>query len=123
MMAAALAVLAAPALAAAPADPAARGPCFFHFQWDSWRSPDANTIYMRIKHDEYYRVDLSAGSNMLTDPTNHLISRVQGSSSVCSALDLNLDVTDGHITMPLIAKSIVKLTPEQVAAIPRKDLP
>jgi hypothetical protein len=49
---------------------------------------------------------------------------VEGSSSICGPLDLQLALSDGHgFYMPLIASSLVKLTPEQIAALPRKDLP
>jgi hypothetical protein len=43
---------------------------------------------------------------------------------VCSALDLQLAVAEpAGIREPLIAKSLVKLTPEQVKAIPPKYRP
>jgi hypothetical protein len=70
-------------------------------------------------------VDLVGGSNLLTGPTPHLINKVRGPDTVCSAIDLDLQVsagTGGPIE-PLIAKSLVKLTPQQVAALPKKDLP
>jgi hypothetical protein len=124
--AAALLGLTGTALAAAPPDKPAAAParsCFFSRDWDSWRAPDDHTIYFRVRMREFYRVDLSAGSPMLTDPANHLVSVMRGTDTVCSPLDLDLKVSDGRITVPLIAKSITKLTPEQVAAIPKKFLP
>jgi len=100
-------------------------PCFFINQWEGWHATDANTIYLRVSMHDIYRVDLSAGSQELTWPGSyHLVSRVQGSSSICTALDLQLALADGHgFYQPLIAKSIVKLTPDEVAALPKKDLP
>ena len=54
----------------------------------------------------------------------HLVSIVRGSNSICTANDLDLKISDDHgFTQPLIAKSITKLTPEQVAAIPKKYRP
>ncbi len=125
--AAALLGLAGAAAAAAPADkPAsktAERSCFFSRDWESWRSPDDHTIYFRVRLNEFYRVDLSAGSNMLTDPSNHLVSVMRGTSTICGPLDLDLKVSDGYITVPLIATKITKLTPDQVALIPKKYLP
>ena len=42
------------------------------------------------------------------------------------ALDLDIKVSDGgpgHMAVPCIASGISELTPEEVAAIPKKDLP
>jgi hypothetical protein len=52
------------------------------------------------------------------------VSRIRGSNWICSPLDLDLTLSD-HLGFrePLIARSLRKLTPEEVAAIPRKDLP
>ena len=97
--------------------------CFLAQNWENWRGADANTIYLRVHAHEFYRLDLSSGSNMVTDDTNHLVSRIRGSNWICSPLDLDLKISDGHITEPLIVKSITKLTPEQVAMIPKKALP
>jgi hypothetical protein len=74
-------------------------------------------------HD-VYRVQLSAGSRELQWPDAHLVSKTRGSDSVCDALDLDLSVSDGHgFREPLIATSITKLTPDEVAAIPPKFRP
>lgn len=124
---AALLGLAGPALAATPpdkpADKTSDRSCFFSRDWDGWRSPDDHTIYFRVRLHDVYRVDLSAGSNMLTDPSNHLVSVMRGTNTVCSPLDLDLKVSDGHISVPLIATKITKLTPEEAAAIPKKFQP
>jgi hypothetical protein len=54
----------------------------------------------------------------------HLVSIQRGVDTVCGPLDLDLRVSDGWgIAMPIMAKSITKLTPEQIAAIPKRDRP
>lgn len=98
-------------------------PCFFSRDWSGWRSPDAKTIYLRVRVNEIYQVDLAAGSSLLTWPDSHLINEIRGTDSVCSPIDLDLKVANDHIAEPLFVKSIIKLTPEQVAAIPKKYLP
>jgi len=122
-----IAAVAAAAVCALAGSATADGghPCFYINQWEGWHATDANTIYLRVSMHDIYRVDLSAGSQELTWPGSyHLVSRVQGSSSICTALDLQLALADGHgFYQPLIAKNIVKLTPEEVAALPKKDLP
>jgi hypothetical protein len=115
------AVAATPALAAEASN--AR-PCFPARDWQSWRSPSPNVIYVRVFLHDYYRLDLSAGSYTLTWPSSHLVSIFRGSDWVCSPLDLQLYVSDTHgFKEPLIVRSITKLTPEEVAQIPPKFRP
>ena len=108
-------------LSAAPAAADSRSPCFFINQWQGWRADGPNVIYLRVNLRDIYRVDLSAGSQELTWPGSyHLVSKVVGSSSICTPLDLQLAVADGHgFYQPLIVKSLYKLTPEEAAALPR----
>ena len=117
--------LAAVAAAAAPAAADTQHPCFFINQWQGWKADGPNILYLRVNLRDIYRVDLSAGSQQLTWPgAYHLVSRVQGSDSVCGPLDLQLAVSDGHgFSQPLIARSLTKLTPEQAAALPPKLRP
>jgi hypothetical protein len=119
------AVLAVLGLAAAPATADPEHPCFFINQWQGWKAAGPNVIYLRVNLRDIYRVELSAGSQELTWPGSyHLVSRIEGSTSICSPLDLQLAVADGHgFYQPLIVRSIAKLTREQIAALPRKDLP
>ncbi|MHB8529384.1 MAG: DUF6491 family protein [Caulobacteraceae bacterium] len=104
--------------------PASDHPCFFVTQWQGWSAPSDDVLYLKINNRDIYRVDLSAGSSMLRAPGVHLISKVEGSDSICNAIDLQLEVSDGHgFREPLIARSLTKLTPEEAAAIPPKYRP
>ena len=114
-------------------------PCFYITQWQGWKAPNANTIYLGVNLHDVYRVDLSAGSPELLWPDVHLLSYVRGSNSICSAIDLQLYVVedngagfrvtgvgfaDGNgFREPLIARKLTKLTPEEIAAIPKKYRP
>jgi hypothetical protein len=116
--------LAALAPVAGAAAPSATNNCFFVTQWQGWKSPSPDVIYLGVNLHDVYRVDLSAGSNMLDSPNMHLVSIVRGSSSICSAIDLDIKIADDHgFVQPLIAKTLTKLTPEEVAAIPKKYRP
>lgn len=122
----AVAALALGLAGAASADAPARKPasaCFFSRDWSGWRSPDENTIYLRVNVNDIYKVDLSAGSNMLLWPDSHLVNEVRGPDTICSPLDLDLKVVEDGVVEPLIVKAITRLTPDQVAAIPKKFLP
>jgi hypothetical protein len=113
---------AATASAATPAAP--RAPCFFVNQWQGWKAPSADVIYLKVNLHDIYKVELSAGSPELMWPDTHLISTVRGSDSICSAIDLELKIADQNgFKEGLIARSLTKLTPDEIAAIPKKYLP
>lgn len=113
---------AAPTAAAKPAKPARQ--CFYLSDWRGWTAPDKDTLYMKVRGKDVYKVDLAYGTNQLTWPGVHLVSVVWGVDSVCGPLDLDLRVSDGFgMPIPIRAKTITKLTPEQVAALPKKDRP
>jgi hypothetical protein len=97
--------------------------CFFTRNWDGWRSPDEKTIYLRVNVRDIFKVDLSYGSSLLTWPDSHLINEVRGTDWVCQPIDLDLKVANDHFAEPLFIKAITRLTPEEVAAIPKKYLP
>jgi hypothetical protein len=109
---------------AAAAAPSTGNNCFFISEWQGWKSPSPNILYLGVNHRDIYKVELSGGSPELSWPDVHLISKVTGSDSICSPLDLQLYVSDNTgFRSALIARSLTKLTPEEVAAIPRKDRP
>jgi len=112
-------------LAVTSAHAATNQNCFFVTEWQGWKSPSPNVLYLKVNMHDVYRVDLSAGSSQLQWPDMHLVSIVRGgSSSICGPLDLDLSVSDGHgFKEPLIAKAITKLTPDEIAAIPPKFRP
>ena len=79
---------------------------------------------MKVRGRDVYRVDLAYGSSQLTWPGTHLVSVVRGPDSVCHPLDLDLRVSDGFgMPLPIRAKTITKLTPEEVQALPKKYRP
>ncbi|THD52151.1 hypothetical protein [Phenylobacterium sp.] len=123
-MALAAAALTASAASAAPA-PGAHSACFASNNWEGWSAPgDGDFLYLRVGLRDIYRVDLTKGSHVHKDADRFLINRVRGSDWICSALDLDLTLSDHQgFREPLIARSLRKLTPEEVAAIPKKDLP
>ena len=110
------------------ADPAKASPpgqnCFWAKDWQGWKSPSPDVIYIRVRGRDIFRLDLAASASDLNWPNQHLISKFHGSDVVCSPLDLELYVSDGHgMREPLFVKSITKLTPEEAAAIPPQFRP
>jgi len=123
--------MAATTAAAGPSrDP--RTPCFQITDWDGWRAPSPNVIYLGVRMHDVYRVELASDSPLLQGPNTHLVSRTRGPETVCSAVDLQLEVTDdvgfrdseaGGRHVGLIAKTLTKLTSDEIAAIPKRYRP
>jgi hypothetical protein len=99
--------------------------CFLSRNWEEWTAPgDGDYLLLRVGVHDFYRVDLAPGTHVHRGIDRFLVNIVRGSDWICSPLDLDLTLSD-HLGFrePLIARSLRKLTPEEVAAIPRKDLP
>jgi len=77
---------------------------------------------------------------LLRSPDVHLISRTRGPDTICPAIDLQFEVSDNTgfrgrlgetirggfgegMSEPLIASKLTKLTPDEIAAIPKQYRP
>jgi hypothetical protein len=121
LIAAALTLLPGLALAA----PEARQDCFRSSSWSGWSAPgDGDALLLQVGLHDIYRVQLVRGTHVHRWGDQFLVNRVRGGNWICSPLDLDLTLNDRMgFSQPLIAQSIQRLTPEEVAAIPRKDRP
>jgi hypothetical protein len=101
--------------------------CFFIRDFESWRAPpDAKSIYIRVEHNRFLRLELSAACPLLTWPDARLITRWHGPSVACDALDWDITVEQGPVrgaAAPCIVKKVHPMTPEEVAALPKKLRP
>ena len=99
--------------------------CFPSNQWQGWTAgPTGDTLYFRVNLKDYYQVDLTPGSRVTKRGNEFLVNQVRGSNWICSALDLDLQLSDNlGFRQPLIATSMRKMTAEEVAALPKKCKP
>jgi hypothetical protein len=120
-----LAIASVVGLAVADAQPAAKSAqqCFYSQDWNGWKAtPDGKSIYIRVGISKLYRLDLSSACPALLSPNPHLITKMHGSSSICTALDIDLRVSDGSgFSTPCIVSEITPLSAAEAAALP-KDL-
>jgi hypothetical protein len=113
----------AASFAAAPA-PSAHAPCFSLMQWQGWKAPRPDVLYLKVNSHDVYEADLSAGSAQLQWPDAHLVSLTRGQDSICTPADLRLAVVGlGGYREPLVVSHLTLLTPEEVAAIPERFRP
>jgi hypothetical protein len=98
--------------------------CFLARDFESWRAaPDAKSIYIRVDHKHFLRLELATACPTLTWPDARLITIRHGATDLCDAHDWDLKVSMGGIPVPCRVKKVVQLTPEEVAAMPKKQLP
>jgi hypothetical protein len=124
---AAVAALAAGAVlpAAASADAPVRTSCFSTTSWQGWTAAkNGDALYLKVRSNEVYRVDLTPGSHARRGPGDFLVNQVHGSNWICSALDLNLSISDDMgFRRPLIATNLRRLSPAEIAALPKSERP
>jgi hypothetical protein len=105
--------------------PAPSSGCFFSSNWNGWSAPgDGNVLLLRVRPNDIYRVELGPNTRVHKSSDRFLVNQLRGGSWICSALDLDLTLTDPQgFSQPLIARTLTRLTPDEIAAIPREDLP
>ena len=107
-----------------PAEPAkapARS-CFSANNVSNFSAPDDQTVYLRVGVRDVYRLDLF--SRCTDIDWNHGIAIVsRGGSSICSGMDATI-VTKGPIgPQRCEVRTVTKLSPEEIAALPPKQKP
>ncbi len=94
--------------------------CFRTQDMKSHKIVDDHTLYVGVGARDVYRFEMKGACLAAADNTDPLvIETVADRGTVCTALDLNLSISRGGMTSPCITERIVKLTPEEVAAIPK----
>lgn len=101
--------------------------CFSLRDWQGgWTADGDQTLYLKVRLHDVYRVDLAQKEGFLNAPGMHLITKSWGSDMVCNPIDFDVKIADNmapHFATQLFIKSITKLTPEEVKALPPKLQP
>ena len=113
-----------PAIASATAAQSAAAPCFFRRDWrGGWKAaPDARAIYIRVS-GSVYRLGLQSSYSLLKDPFA-ILSNKDSAEQICTPLDFRLIVSNrvGAEQSPIVT-SMTRLTPQAVAALPKRLRP
>jgi hypothetical protein len=122
MLAAAAATTAATA-ADKPGKPVVRNECFWTRNVNGFAAPDNRTVYVRVNSHDVFRLDLMVPC--LDVDWNQRIALVsRGGSNICSGMDAEI-VTHatglGRQRCPV--RQIQKLTPQEIAALPKRARP
>ena len=108
-----------------PAKPASQDICFWARNVTSFAAPDDHTVYVQVNYREVYRLDL-----MISCPDVNWNQRIALESShgaggsICNALDAEIiSHATGIGRQRCPVKTLTKLTPEQIAALPKGAKP
>jgi hypothetical protein len=123
-----------PAADKAPSSvPLKRDDCFFTRDIVGHTIGDDHTLYIKTRDDAVYRVEMSGAclaGHSVDDPL--IMREPPGVQYVCRAVDLDISIGNaglppsvgvGAFRTPCIASSLSRLTPAQVAALPKDDRP
>jgi hypothetical protein len=113
-------LLALPAQAQTP-----RNECFFVKQFENWKGgPDEKTMYIRVSGNRFYRLDLANRCSELSWPDPLMVNKFRG-TTICSPLDWDMRISrrDGGAPTPCMVKTMTRLSPAEVAALPKKQKP
>jgi hypothetical protein len=123
-----LALAAAAASSVPPASAGAEGrACFRANDWHGSSAAGPRELYIRVNINEIWRLDMAQDCPGARSPGPVAIGDlVSGpSNQICSGVDLQITVKPrgGSHASACIVKSIQKLTPDEVKALPRKAIP
>ena len=121
-----LGLLAAAATALLAASPVwAEGEqCFFTRNITNFTvTGDEKTLYLRVSGAEVYRVDLSEQCSGLAFKERIELKSYNRSPTICSAQEIDPKLYEHGATIPCFVSGLHRMTPEEIAAIPKKFRP
>lgn len=110
-----------PASAAPPAGKSEQ--CFLISNVNGFSAPNNHTVLIRVGVNEIYRLALFTDCGDLSFREHLGFERQPADPWICSPLDATVVNREDGIAQRCPVTAIHKLTPEEVAAVPKKDLP
>lgn len=114
---------AAPVVAKSPVEPgAAKRQCFWNRQVSSFASNDNRIVNLRVGVNDYYQMEM-LGRCQDVDWANSIALVSRGSSYICTGLDAEVVTPTAIGPQRCAVKTIRKLSPEEVKALPKHARP
>ena len=100
------------------------GQCFRSLDIRNHTVGDRSTLLIDVRDRDVYRVTMKGACLAGATSSDPIITRTPpGSLTVCKPIDFDVSVSKSGFVTPCIVESIVKMSPEEVAALPRKLKP
>ena len=116
----------APATAKSPADPApatkARSQCFWTHQVNNFASSDDRIVNLRVGVRDVYQLEMLTRCTDI-DWTQKIAIVSRGSSRICDGLDAEIIAPSQISPMRCPVRSVRKLTPDEIKALPSRARP
>jgi len=109
------------ALAKSPAAPG-KNQCFFTRNADGFAAPDEKTLFVRVGVRDVYQFEMFGNCPDL-DWSQRLALVSRGSSTICTGMDAEVITHSPIGPQRCPVRSVRKLTPDEVKALPRKSRP
>jgi len=85
---------------------------------------DKHTLLIDVRGKDTYRITMRGGCLAGAISSDPIITRQPpGASIICKPIDMDVAISRGGFPSQCIVDSIVKMSPEEVAALPRKLKP
>jgi|GEM_PF-336370 len=119
-----------PLASVAAADQPLADGCFRTHDIDNHRVADDHTLYIRVANRDVYRLEMAGSCLAAASSSDPLVIREPpGVPYACRPIDLDISIARGGLGLgggtpiPCIVKSMTRLTPDEVAALPPRDRP
>jgi hypothetical protein len=117
------AVLSAPVVSAQPSQSHGGGQCFYTRNINGFQAPNDHTVYIRVGVSDIYRLDLMTDCTGLSFRQGFGLESTPGDPWICSAIQATVVFRDTGIRNRCPVSAIHKLTPAEIAALPKRYLP
>lgn len=122
------AIAAKPSPLATPSPPSGTGlpagQCFRSHDIRNHTVADDRTLLIDVNGRKTYRVTMSGACLAGVFPSDPIITRQPpGSAIICKPIDMDIAISRNGFSSPCIVDSIVRMSPEEVAALPPKLKP
>jgi hypothetical protein len=97
--------------------------CFLSRDVNGFSAPDNHSVYVRVGVSDIYRLSLMGDCGDLTFRQSIGLEGAPGGAWICSPLDATVIYRSTGIPERCPVSTIHKLTPEEIAALPKKDRP
>lgn len=100
--------------------------CFRTGDIDNHKVADGRTLYLRASNRDVFRLEMVGQCLSGVGPSDPLVIRSRGAPYACRAIDLDISVARGGMSgaaTPCIVDRMVRLTPDEVAALPDRVRP
>jgi Family of unknown function (DUF6491) len=122
-VAAATSALAATVANAQPPARHSNDQCFVRRNINGFSAPNDRTVYIRVGVSDVWRLDLMIDCTGLAFRNAFALEARPATAWICSPLDATVIVRQTGISQRCPVSAMHKLTPDEIAALPKRDRP